>query len=148
MIFWVGSWIELRKPATVDWEMVVSKLVSSGRTMICAVLEGPFKMTAAFLVPSTGRWNQSESPIGFAPCHADLHFWFPESRTSKTSNSPQPDAQQEQFPYWMVRGICALSIQAAGMSPLNPVFPDKGISNSSRNSLDAPSNPSRSSSAT
>lgn len=132
----------LTKPATVVSAMLVEKSVSSGNNTICAVLASPSKTTAAFLVPLIGRWNQFESPFEFTPCHVDLHFWLPESRTSKMSNSPQPESQHEHCPYWSVLGTCALRIQAAGISALKPVAPERGMLNSRRKSFDGPSNPS------
>lgn len=49
------SVMELKYPATVDSVNVLSKLVLSSRTMMCAVLELPSSTTAAFIVPLVGR---------------------------------------------------------------------------------------------
>lgn len=133
---------ELIKLLTAESVRLVSKVVLSGRATTWMVPELPSRTTAAFMVFAVGRWNQLESPLELRPCQAEMALVLPEFKTSKTSNSPHPDFQHEQSPYWMVRGTSALSIHAAGMSALKPVFPDIGIENSTRKSLDAPLKPS------
>lgn len=104
--------------------------------------EAPSRRMAAFTVLSMGRWNQLESPLDREPCQAVMAFVLPEFKTSNTSSSPQPDFQQEQSPYCWARGISALSSQMAGISALKPVFPERGMENSTRNNLESPLKPS------
>lgn len=66
----------------------------------------------------------------------------PGAKVSKMSNSPQPDCQQEQGPYCLVRGIFAFRAQIAGMLTLNPSNPpSSGMLNSMKNALSAPLKP-------
>ena len=115
-------------------------------TRIAATSLLPPMTSAAVVLSPAGRRSQSLDPPAGSMCSVDLQRKFPESRTSKRSNSPQPDVQQLHsgfVPYWDVLGTWALSTQMAGMFALKPVLLVSGIVNSKRKIFSSPSKPSR-----
>ena len=82
-------------------------------------------MTASFTVSMVGQMMQSEFLAGSFVKMVDLPCTTPEERTSTMSTFPQPEVQQLQLepPYFMVRGIWALSVHMSGVSPLKPLLP-------------------------